>query len=123
MNAKVDAAEFRLDPLKWLLVAVLVLGGAFANAYYGSQVALLYRVLALVVVGAMAVFVVINTEKGSALVSLLKASQLEVRKVVWPSRQETVQTTLIVVAVIIVMAIILWLLDMGLGYIASLIIG
>lgn len=123
MNAKVEAGEFRLDGLKWLVVIALVLGAAFANSYYAAEFALLYRVLVLLVVGIAACFVAVNTAKGDAFWNLLKAAQVEVRKVVWPTRQETIQTTLIVVAVVIVMAFILWGLDAGLGYLASLIIG
>ncbi|WP_185232260.1 preprotein translocase subunit SecE [Teredinibacter franksiae] len=122
-TAKVEEAEFKLDPLKWLVVVVLVLGGAIANSYYASDFALLYRVLALLVIGALAAFVAVNTARGNAFWALLRAAQVEVRKVVWPSRQETTQTTLIVSAVVVVTAVILWGLDAGLGYVASLIIG
>ena len=123
MSAKTETAEFRLDGLKWLVVVALVLGGAIANAYYAAEFPILYRVLALLVVGAIACLVAVNTAKGHSFWELLKASQLEIRKVVWPSRQETIQTTLIVVAVVIVAAIILWGLDAFFGYLASLIIG
>lgn len=123
MNAKVESPEFRLDGLKWLVVAVLVFGGAFANSYYSEDVALLYRVLALVALGVVAAFVAVNTAKGNDFWELLKAAQVEIRKVVWPSNQETTQTTLIVVVVVLIAALILWGLDTGLGYLASLIIG
>ncbi|SMF45098.1 protein translocase subunit secE/sec61 gamma [Alteromonadaceae bacterium Bs31] len=123
MSAKVEEVEFRLDGLKWLVVAALVFGGAFANSYYANDFALLYRVLVLLVVGAAAAYIAVSTAKGSAFWALLKAAQVEVRKVVWPSRQETTQTTLIVSAVVVVTAIMLWGLDTGLGYLASLIIG
>ena len=49
--------------------------------------------------------------------------QIEVRKVVWPTRQETIQTTLIVVVMVIIVAIILWLLDMFLGWSIGLLMG
>lgn len=122
MNAKVEAKEFRLDGLKWLLVIALIAAGAVGNAYF-SDIAVLYRVLALVAAGALAVFIAVNTAKGDAFWSLLREAQVEVRKVVWPTRQETNQTTLIVVAVVLIMAVILWALDSLLGYLASLIIG
>lgn len=122
MNAKVEAKEFRLDGLKWLLVVVLIAAGAVGNAYF-SDVALLYRVLALVAGGALAAFIAVNTAKGDAFWNLLREAQVEVRKVVWPTRQETNQTTLIVVAVVLIMAVVLWALDSLLGYLASLIIG
>ena len=47
----------------------------------------------------------------------------EIRKVVWPTRQETTQTTLIVVAVVLVMALLLWGLDSLLGWLVSMIVG
>jgi preprotein translocase subunit SecE len=53
----------------------------------------------------------------------MKEAQVEVRRVVWPTRQEVNQTTLVVVAVVLVMAVILWGLDSLLGWLASLIIG
>jgi len=46
-----------------------------------------------------------------------------VRKVVWPTRQETVQTTLVVMVVVIIIAIFLWILDMALGGIVSWVMG
>ena len=70
-----------------------------------------------------AVFVAMQTAKGVAIADVVRGSLVELRKVVWPTRQETNQTTLIVIAVVIVMAIILWLLDTLFGFIASNIIG
>ena len=124
MNANANAeSEFRFDGVKWLLVAVIVFGGAFANSYYAGDFALLYRVLAMVALGLIAAVVAVNTEKGASFWSLLKAAQVEIRKVIWPTRQETVQTTMIVVAIVILAAIIFWGLDTLIGYLASLIIG
>ena len=122
MNAKVETSEFQYDLPKWIVVFLLVIGASVANSYY-SEVALLYRVLALVGVGLVACFIAVNTAKGNSFWELLKSSQTEIRKVVWPTRQETIQTTMIVVAVVIVMAIILWALDNGLGFLASKVIG
>ncbi len=122
MNAKVETKEFRLDGLKWLLVVLLVAAGVVGNSYY-SDVAVLYRVLALLVGGMAAAFVAVNTAKGSAFWNLLTEARTEFRRVVWPSRQEVNQTTLIVVAVVVVMSIVLWALDSLLGWLASLIIG
>ena len=119
MSAKSETREFRFDSLKWLFVAAIVVGGAVANSYYAADFALLYRVLVLVALGLVAAFIAITTAKGNAFWELLKASQVEVRKVVWPTRQETMQTTLLVIVVVIITAIILWGLDAVLGYLAS----
>lgn len=122
MNTKSDAKEYRLDSLKWLVVFALVAVGVVANSHFSAE-PILYRVLGLLVLGAVALLVALQTEKGAGIWRLLRESVVEVRKVVWPSRQETNQTTLIVIAVVIVMAIILWLLDTLFGWIASMIIG
>jgi preprotein translocase subunit SecE len=122
MSTKVDAKEFRLDGLKWLLVVLLVAVGVIGNSYF-SEISVLYRVLALLVGGALAAYIAVNTAKGSAFWGLMRDAQVEFRRVVWPTRQEVNQTTMIVVAVVIVMSIILWLLDTFLGWLASLIIG
>lgn len=122
MNAKVETQEYQLDGLKWLAVVALISAGVVGNSYY-SDFAVLYRVLALVALGVVAVFVSINTAKGAAFWGLLREAQAEYRRVVWPTRQEVNQTTLIVVAVVLVMALILWMLDTFLGWLASLIIG
>ncbi|MFJ3262204.1 preprotein translocase subunit SecE [Pseudomonas sp. NPDC086581] len=122
MNAKVEAKESRLDLLKWLVVAVLVVVAVVANQYYSAQ-PIFYRVLGILVMAAVAGFVSLQTVKGRAFFTLAKEARAEIRKVVWPSRQETTQTTLIVVAVVLVMALMLWGLDSLLGWLVSMIVG
>lgn len=123
MNAKAEAAEFHLDGLKWLVVIALVIGGAVANTLYAAEFPILYRVIGLLAVGAIACFIAVNTAKGHAFWELLKASQVEIRKVIWPTSQETIQTTGVVVVVVIIAAIILAGLDWLFGLVASKIIG
>ena len=122
MNAKVEAKEGRFDLLKWLVVAVLVVIGVAGNQIFSSE-PVLYRVLGLLVFAALAVFLGLQTVKGRAFAVLAREARVEIRKVVWPSRQETTQTTLIVVAVVLVMALLLWGLDSFLGWLVSLIVG
>ena len=122
MVLKAESENFRLDWLKWLLVLALVTGGVVANSYYLDQ-PMLYRVLALVAIGILSFWISINTAKGNSLWVVIKEAQIEVRKVVWPTRQETNQMTLIVVALVLLTALILWGLDSLLGWLASLIIG
>ena len=121
MNGKVEAGN-RLDSVKWLLVAVLVAAGVAGNMYFASY-SLLYRVLGLLVLAVVAAGVALQTEKGQAFWKLVKEARVEIRKVVWPTRQETTQTTLIVVAFVLVTALILWGLDTLLGWLASQILG
>lgn len=122
MSTRVETKEYRFDLFKWLIAVALVVGGAVAFSYYKNEYALLYRVVAVSVAIIFAAYVAANTAKGAAFWSLLKAAQVEVRKVVWPSRQEVTQTTLIVVAVVLVAALILWGLDSLIGFLASLVI-
>ncbi|MCU1719285.1 preprotein translocase subunit SecE [Pseudomonas sp. 5P_3.1_Bac2] len=122
MNVKAEAKDSRFDLLKWLAVAALVIAGVVGNQYFSAE-PILYRVLVLLVVAAVAAVIALQTAKGQAFWVLAKEARVEIRKVVWPTRQETTQTTLIVVAVVLVMALLLWGLDSLLGWIVSLIVG
>ncbi|WP_339081134.1 preprotein translocase subunit SecE [Pseudomonas sp. TMP9] len=122
MNVKAEAKESRFDLAKWLLVGALVIVGVVGNQYFSAE-PILYRVLALLVVAALAAVIGLQTTKGRAFWVLAKEARVEIRKVVWPTRQETTQTTLIVVAVVLVMALLLWGLDSLLGWLVSLIVG
>lgn len=122
MNVKAEAKDSRFDLVKWLVVAALVVVGVVGNQYFSAE-PVLYRVLGLVVLGAVAAFVAFQTARGQAFAVLLKEARVEIRKVVWPTRQETTQTTLIVVAVVLVMALLLWGLDSLLGWLVSMVVG
>ena len=122
MNAKTESKVNRLDSIKWLIVAALVVIGVVGNQYFAAE-SILYRVLGLVVLAALAFYVVTKTAKGQTFLTLAKESRAEIRKVVWPNRQETTQTTLIVVVVVLVMALLLWGLDTLLGWLVSMIVG
>ena len=123
MSGKPEVAlEGRLDGLKWAAVAIVLAVGVYGNYYFSAE-SVLYRALALVALAAIAGFVALQTVKGDAFWTLVKEAKVEIRKVVWPSRQETIQTTLVVVAVVIVMGLILWALDSLLGWIISSLIG
>jgi len=122
MNPKAEAQDSRFDLLKWLAVVILIAVGVVGNQYYSAQ-PILYRVLALLAIAFVAAYVGLQTGKGKAFFVLAKEARAEIRKVVWPTRQETTQTTLIVVAVVLVMALLLWGLDSLLGWLVSLIVG
>jgi preprotein translocase subunit SecE len=117
-----DTTASRFDGLKWTVVAVLVAVAVVGNSYFSDE-SLLYRVLGILALAALAGFVALQTARGAAFWSLVKGSRTEIRKVVWPTRQETVQTTLIVVAFVLLVALILWGLDSFLGWLVSLVIG
>ena len=116
------ATESRLDGLKWSVVAVLVAVGVYGNYYFSAE-SLLARVVGLLVLAGIAGYVALQTAKGGAFWSLVKDAKTEIRKVVWPTRQETLQTTLVVVVVVLIMGLILWALDSLLGWAVSGLIG
>jgi len=117
-----DETTRRFDGVKWLAVFALLTIAVIGNGYYSDQ-SLLYRVIAIIVLSLIAVLLAINTEKGASAWSLVKDSRTEIRKVVWPTRQETVQTTFIVVVFVLLVALVLWALDSFFGWLASLAIG
>ena len=110
------------DKIK-LLVAVLLIAAGIAGFYYFAEQALLYRVLGLLVVIAVSTFVALQTQVGMDAWNFGRSAVLEVRKAVWPSRQETVQTTLLVMVMVIIMGLMLWLFDMFLGWAIKMLIG
>lgn len=112
-------AESRFDAIKWVVVAALIAVAVIGNSYYSDQ-SLLYRVLAIVAISVVAGLIALQTAKGIAFWDLVKGSRTEIRKVVWPTGQETRQTTLIVVGFVIVVALMLWGLDSFLGWLVSL---
>ena len=111
-----------LDWLKWLVVAALLGGGVYGNWFYQDE-SLLIRVLALIGVALVAGFIAIQTERGRNTWTLLKEARTEIRRVVWPSNQETSQTTLVVLILVLIFALILWGLDSSLGWLVSSLIG
>ena len=122
MRTSVQAAGAFPDLAKWI-GAFVILGGGIAGFYYWSDESLLLRVVALLVLSAAAVFVAVQTEKGRAAWEFVRESHTEVRKVVWPTRKETTQTTLIVIAMVGLVAIILWALDGLLAWLVRLMLG
>jgi len=100
-----------MDTVK-LLVAIVLLFGGIGLFYVLAEYSTLLRVLGLLFVAGAAVAVALQTAAGRRIWEFASTSRNEVRKVVWPTRQETVQTTLIVFAMVLVMGIVLWLFDM-----------
>ncbi len=123
MNSKVETAGGnRLDTVK-IAISILIVVSATALFYIYSEQSLFMRVAGLLAAMAVAVFISFKTEKGRQLWGFVQDAQIEVRKVVWPTREETVQTTMIVILMVIVIAIFLWLLDMFLGWAIGLLLG
>ena len=93
-------------------LALLVLLGGISGFYYFEAESLLYRVLGLLVFVAMTLGIIYTTTTGQSVLGFAREARVEVRKVVWPTRQETVQTTLMVIVAVTLVGIMLYFIDM-----------
>lgn len=127
MSTNTEQQAATLDTIKLLMSLVLVIAGIFGFYYFasvnGESVSLLYRVLGLLAVVGVAIGISATTAKGKSLIGFMKDSRTEVRKIVWPTRAETMQTTLMVMLIVFILAIFLWLVDMFLGWGIKLLLG
>lgn len=111
-----------LDLVKWAFSVVLVALAIFGNAYFDDE-PFLYRLIAVLIVAITAGLVASTTNKGTAFRQLLVEARTEMRRVVWPTRNETFQTSIIVLVCVMVVALLLWVMDLGLGATISILIG
>ncbi|WP_050660931.1 preprotein translocase subunit SecE [Gallaecimonas pentaromativorans] len=100
-----------LDVVLWILVVALLCGLVVVNHFYGQDTSMLIRAVIGVAAFAIAIGLAALTRKGKQALAFAKESRTEVRKVVWPTRQETVHTTLIIMAAVAVMGLLLWAMD------------
>jgi preprotein translocase subunit SecE len=110
MNNKLDSSVSILDIVKQTTSVFLVVLGIFLF-YYFSELLLIYRVLILIVLGISVVAIMLTTVLGKSLWRFFIESRNEVRKVVWPTKDETIRTTLLVFVMVFVVGLSLWLLD------------
>ena len=110
MSTNVEPPSNSMDMVKWL-VAISLLTGAVVGNYLYADMSVLVRAVGVVVAVAAALGIAATTDKGSTFIAFAKEARIEVRKVVWPTRQETTHTTFIVMIATVIMALILWGLD------------
>ena len=123
MNASTESQESgSLDGLKWGVIFLVLIGAVVGNYFYAEQ-SVLVRAIGVVVAVIIAGLIAMQTVKGRAAVAFAKESRTEVRKVVWPTRQEAVQTTGIVLVATLIMSLLLWGLDSVLFWVVGLITG
>jgi preprotein translocase subunit SecE len=116
MNSKAENTRSPLvDSVLLLASVVLLLGGIAAYYYYQDLAIMPVRVAGLIGVALVAAWVAAQSEKGGAFFRFLKEADIERRKVIWPTHQETLQTSLMVIIVTIIISLFLWLVDTGLG--------
>ena len=113
MNANTQVEEPQgsvLDILKLLVAAAAIIGGMFGY-YYFAEWSLPLRVLLVLAGTALGIALFFATERGALLWKFIQGSRIEIRKVVWPTRQETTQTAIAVFVFTLVMGVFFWALD------------
>ncbi len=110
------------DKIKLTLAFLLVVAGV-GGFYLLSEHAAVLRVLSVLAGMGAAIAVAWTTPVGQAAVLFTRESVQETRKVVWPTRKETIQTTGVVFALVVVMAIFLWIVDASLMWLVKLLMG
>ena len=122
MNAKAETGPSFLDTVKLVLSVVILIGGIVGYYYFEEESALL-RVAGVIVSLAAAIGIAMTTERGQELWRFIQGSRVELRKVVWPTRQETLQTTLTVFVFVLILSIFFWGLDFFLLWATRLLTG
>jgi len=107
-----------LDTFK-MAAAVAILVFSIFSFYYFSDLSVLIRVLAVIFSIVISLLIFFKTQRGLIFWDFLQGSRVEMRKVVWPTKQETIQTTLTVFIFVLILGIFFWLLDFVLLYITT----
>jgi len=124
MSAQTETSESGiLDTIKLLIAAAALVGGLYAYYYYEAELAQAIRVL-MVLGGTIAgIGIAMTSVQGQRLWHFIQGSRVEIRKVVWPTKQETTQTAIAVFVFTMVMMLFFWLLDSGLLWLTQKLIG
>ena len=122
MSQQVESNFNIQSKLLWLIGLCLISLAVWGNSYF-SDIGLLYRVLGVVGILFVSLFVLRFTIFGNQTHNLLLQSSTEIRKVVWPNRTETTQTTLIVTVAVLIASLILWGLDSLFSFLIKLLLG
>ncbi len=124
MSTKAETGKPQiLNTLLLSLAVILLLGSVAAYYYFQDLVNTPIRVVGLIAVSVIASFIAAQSDNGAAFFRFLKESDIERRKVVWPTHQETLQTSLMVVIVTIIISLMLAGIDWILGAVIRSLIG
>ena len=111
MNTKVESTPGIADTAKLVLAAAALVGGIAAYYYFENE-SILLRVAGLLVALAIGCVIAFQSLQGQLLWRFIQNSRNEIRKVIWPTRQETMQTTLTVLVFTLILGIFFWILDL-----------
>jgi preprotein translocase subunit SecE len=122
MNTKAENEVTAFDTFKLALAAAVLVGSIVAYTYY-SEVSTLLRAIGLLLAMGASVAIVLQTVRGQQLWRFVQGSRVEMRKVVWPTREEAIQTTIAVLIFTLLMGVFFWLLDLFLLWCTRLLTG
>ena len=122
METKVEEQATFVDTVK-LALAVLILLAGLVSYYYFANSAVLLRAFGVIVAVAAGIGVVFTSFQGQLLWKFIQGARVELRKVVWPTREETIQTTLVVLVFALIGGVFFWLRDLVLLFVTSRITG
>ena len=114
MNSKVEQSKAAAGPgdlMKYALAIVLVAAGLFAFYWFDGQWPNVLRVLAVAGGIAAGAIVFLTSHKGRQTREFLSESRFELRKVVWPTRQEATKMFWVVIAAVILLSLVLAFYD------------
>jgi preprotein translocase subunit SecE len=110
MTMKLVEQGEAFNKFKWLTVILLLAAGVVANYYY-SQVAWPLRLLAWMLGLPVVALVAFQTQQGKQVLEFIREARVELRKITWPTRPETIQTTFIIAVMVVILSIALWGID------------
>ncbi len=122
MTEKADTGATVLDTVK-LAAAVAILVGGIAGFYLLTSYPLALRWVIVLASLGLGIVVALQSAQGRTFWQFVQGSRVELRKVVWPTRQETLQTTLVVFVAILALGIFFWVLDWILGSVTATLTG
>lgn len=109
LESKATKATKR-DSVLWVMMGVLLLLAIYVNNYFSHQASAI-RLIGWIIAALVLTSLFFYTTLGRRFWAFAQASRAELRKVVWPTREETVRTTLIVMAMVVVAGLFLWGID------------
>jgi preprotein translocase subunit SecE len=124
MNAQTETSQSgALDILKLLIAAAAIIGGLYSFYFFEFEMALPLRVLMVLGGTGFGIAIAMTSTQGQRLWAFIQGSRVEIRKVVWPTKQETTQTSIAVFVFTLVMMVFFWLLDSGLLWLTRQFVG
>ena len=124
MSAQTETSESGvLDILKLLIAAAAIIGGLYSYYFFEFEMALPLRVLLVLGGTGLGITIAMTSTQGQRLWAFIQGSRVEIRKVVWPTKQETTQTSIAVFVFTLIMMVFFWLLDSGLLWLTRQFVG